>query len=222
MAHCTLFLASRVSSYVTGAILVADGGAWLTSGNDVSMMLGERCRSARFSRCQLLMVERGDTAGGFLRLRETSAVCMRLEEEEAAGGGGGGGWVTADADARAFLVCDQHRWSCCLRHDGAVRADLTHLSLPTGSQRGSAGTRRAYETRREKRGSRLVPPPACLVTDTGGFAAGKRHRHGDVVLDCEGAGRPRHYPANQRDIGADLRVNFPQRDGRRGLDRSSC
>lgn len=51
-----------------------------------------------------------DTAGYFVRLRETS-VCMRLEE--GGGGGGGGGWDTADADARAFGACDQHRWTDC-------------------------------------------------------------------------------------------------------------
>ncbi|XP_007955670.2 peroxisomal 2,4-dienoyl-CoA reductase [(3E)-enoyl-CoA-producing] [Orycteropus afer afer] len=38
IAHGALYLASPAASYVTGAVLVADGGAWLTSSNNTGMV----------------------------------------------------------------------------------------------------------------------------------------------------------------------------------------
>lgn len=46
-----------------------------------------------------------DTAGYFVRLRETSVVCMRLEEED--------GTLLMLMRELSVSDCDQHRWTDC-------------------------------------------------------------------------------------------------------------
>lgn len=47
IAHSVLYLASPLASFVTGTMLVVDGGAWLTSPNDIKQLADFESSSAK-------------------------------------------------------------------------------------------------------------------------------------------------------------------------------